>query len=204
MLLFGQQNLSGSTDKIRVYSISAVAGTGGTTFTQSLTASLTLSGSVSKFVNKVVVGSLTATSNLFRVVSKGVVGILTSTGALIKHTSTRMAGSITTSAGPVTGGIFAQSAAGSITLSSILTDAVTFVRSYGSVITLSGALAKPVYKLLTGTIALVGSVFKLITKVTFTASLTLVGALSAFSFTPTPGGVISKGIRFMRKFIGRR
>ena len=166
---------------------------------------MTLAGVLSRAVNKTVVGTLTTTSNLFRQVSKQVTSSITTVGALVKHTFTKMAGSVTTSAGPVTGGIFAQSASGSITLSSVLTDAVTFVRSYGSSITLSGTLAKPVYKLLTGSIALVGSVFKLVTKVAFTASMTLTGALSAFSFTPgVGGGVLGRGLRFMRKFIGRR
>lgn len=158
----------------------------GTAYMQSVLGSLTLSGLISRRTNKLAVGSTTTS------------------GAITRHTSTREQGSITTSAGPVVGGNFAQSASGSITLSSVLTDAVTFVRSYGSVINLSGALAKPVSKILRGTIALVGSVFKLVTKATFTASMTIAGALSAFSFTPGGGGVLGRGLRFMRKFIGRR
>ncbi|CAB4139617.1 hypothetical protein UFOVP336_66 [uncultured Caudovirales phage] len=203
-MLLLQQNLA-ATNKVRIYALSVTASAGGVTYNQSLSATLTLSGTVSRVVNKVVSGVVTTSSTLLKNISKGVVGALTATGTLIKNTATRIAGSITTSAGPVTGGIFAQSASGSITLSSVLTDAVTFVRSYGSSITLSGTLAKPVYKLLTGSIALVGSVFKLVTKVAFTASMTLTGALSAFSFTPgVGGGVLGRGLRFMRKFIGRR
>lgn len=133
-----------------------------------------------------------------------ITGTITFSGLLAKHTSTTKQSSITTSAGPVVDGNFSQAATGSITVSSILTDTVQFVRSYGSSITLSGAIAKPVYKLLTGSIALVGNIYKAITKAAFTASLTVAGALSAFSFTPTVGGVLGRGLRFMRKFIGRR
>lgn len=160
---------------------------GGTTFNQSVSGSLTLS-------------SLLSRSTLFNIVSS-----ITTSSTVVKHTSTAMSGSCTTSAGPVAGGSFAQSAAGSITLTSVLTDAVTFVRTYGSVVTLSGALAKPVYKLLVGSIVLTATLLKHTIKATFTAALNLSSVLSAFSFTPGPGGgAVGRGLRFLRRFIGRR
>lgn len=178
---------------------------GGTTFDQSVSGSLTLSSTLLKNTLFNVVGSITSAGSITKLTSFNTTGSCLTNSALVKYTSTSMNGSITTSAGPVTGGSFNQSAAGSITLTSVLTDAVTFVRTYGSIVTLSGVLAKPVYKLLVGSIALTATLLKHTIKATFTAALNLSSVLSAFSFTPGPGGgAVGRGLRFLRRFIGRR
>lgn len=137
--------------------------------------------------------------------NQSVSGSLTTTSTLIRDISKGFASSITLSAGPVTGGQFAQSASGSITLTSSIADAITFVRAYSSSISLSGSLAKPVMKILTGSLTLSGALVKNIIKGTFSSLITIASSLSSFKVTPAPsGGVLTRGIRFMRKFLGRR
>lgn len=158
---------------------------------------------------KTILGTLNISSVQIRDVLVNRVGNISLFGSPLKHTTTSTkVGSITTASNLVGGGAgvtFNQNTSGSITLTSILTDAVTFVRSWSSQIMLSGAIAKPVSKLLSGVITLTGAVSKLITKAKFIASLTLSGIATGFGFTPSPGGgALSRGIRFMRKFIGRR
>lgn len=132
---------------------------------------------------------------------------ITLSSTVAKQTQTRKTGSITTSAGPVVSGNFNQATTGFITLTGALSDAVTYVRAYASSITLVGGLVKPVNKVLRGTITVAGAIVRRITKATFAASLTLSSTLSSFYFVPGAGGLgnlARRGLRFMRKHIGRR
>lgn len=171
---------------IRVYSVKAEAAVGGTTYNQSILGSINPQSNLFKFTNKIVTASATISGAVRKGITKSAItGVITASGFL------------------GLGGILSFAATGSITMSGSLSDAVTYIRNYSSQINLSGGFAKSILKPLSGVLTLVGNSFKGMFKL-FTSSLTLSGIASGFKFTPSAGGVITRGIRFMRKFLGRR
>lgn len=152
---------------------------------------------------KSISGSITSAGAFVRLVGKQLAGTTTSVGSAIKETSVFKTASITPASSVSSGGTLAQSVSGSITISGVLTDAVNYVRSYASSITLTGGLVNAISKMLSGTISLTGSVYKGM-YVALSGAITALGSLSTFKFTPTIGERVNRGMRFLRRFIGRR
>jgi hypothetical protein len=100
-------------------------------------------------------------------------------------------------------GTFGKLNTGVFTSSGILTDAVTYSRVYSSTLAMAGTLVKRVFKNVGGILQTLGNVYKQM-YVRITGVVTFSGSASGFPFTPSVSSFVTKGIRFMRKFIGRR
>ena len=204
-MILWQLNLQ-STDKIRVYNVSATVGvSSGTTYFQNIAGSLSIQGQISRLVGKSLAGNATLLSgNIFRITSKTLLASSTISASVGKFTSKgSFAGSIVATGVVMVGGTLSFTATGSITMTSILSDAVTYVRAYGSTITLSGNPFRLIAKSVGGVLALTGDAYKRMF-VFIQSSISALGALATFKFTPGPGSILARGMRFMRKFIGRR
>ena len=159
---------------------------GGNLFLQSLSSSITAAGGISKLTDKKVFAVTPISGSINRFTNK-----------------TPLVGQISTSSNLSEGAGISYSTSGSITTTGSIRTAATFVRNYASQIVLTGGLVKSISKLLTGSISLTGSAFKGLYKL-ITGIISLSGSVSSFKFTPAPGGLINRGMRFMRRFIGRR
>lgn len=153
--------------------------------------------------NQSISGSVTSSGVIARLINRTLAGTSTGSGSVNKQTSTTMASSITPSSDLAGSGSLAQSVSGSITVSGVLSNAATYVRSYASSITLSGGLVNAISKMLSGTIILTGNVYKGMSLL-LSGTITALGNLTAFKFTPTIGERVNRGMRFLRRFIGRR
>lgn len=172
-----------------------------------------------------IVGSLTGSGYILRQTNRLVVGSSTGSNTLNKHTTKTSGGSSTPSGSGVPNVGASQNTSGSITLVGSLANAVTYVRNYASqiissgslsaafsglylqtisgIITAAGAVSKSVSRLVTGSMTLTSALYRHITR-TLSSTITGIGNLSAFKFVPTVGGLVNRGMRFMRRFIGRR
>jgi hypothetical protein len=177
----------------------------GTTYFQNIAGSLSIQGQISRLVGKSLAGNATLLSgNIFRITSKTLLASSTISASVGKFTSKgSFAGSIVATGVVMVGGTLSFTATGSITMTSILSDAVTYVRAYGSTITLSGNPFRLIAKSVGGVLALTGDAYKRMF-VFIQSSISALGALATFKFTPGPGSILARGMRFMRKFIGRR
>lgn len=203
---FAANLVAGATQYIKdLVSSLSISGAITKSTSKSFGGSLTLAGALAatKTFIRALGGSITAAGSLSKSTAKNVAGSITKVGSVIKSTAKAFTGSTTVSATPVVGMGASANLSGSITLSSVLSDAVTFVRNYGSQIVLSGGMAKAISKLVGGSISMVGNAFKGMYKV-LTSSITMSSIVSGFKFTPEEGGALARGLRFMRRFIGRR
>lgn len=153
---------------------------------QSLSSSVVLTSVISKSTNRLFISSSTLSSGVNKFTNK-----------------TTFPSQITTSSSLTEGAGISYSTSGSITISGIVNKSATFVRSYASQIILNGGLVKSIRKVLTGSISLSGRALKGLYKF-ISGSISLSGILTSFKFTPVPGGMLERGMRFMRRFIGRR
>lgn len=180
--------------------ISFTAAAGGTTFTQSLSGSLTSSGALAKRTNKPLSGSLTSsgaiakrigktfsgsvtstgTLSVTKVVLLALAGTLTASGTLLRRTGKGLTGSITPT-GTVTRSLV-RTLAGSATPAGAVTRRTA--KSVAGSVTSSGTLAKTVGKALAGTLTAAGALIKRTAK-------TLAGSTTAAGSVTTQGGTVT-------------
>lgn len=163
-----------------------VSVTGGSNYFQSLSSSIVLSGVISKSIDKQTTAVLIVEGSQKKDTAKSAFNGVVQAASVLSE-----------------GSNLAYNATGSITPSGLVNSSATFVRNYLSQITLNGGLVRSISKLLTGSISLTGFAFKGLFKF-ISGSISISGILNSFKFTPTPGGLINRGMRFMRRFIGRR
>lgn len=184
-------------------STSFTTSSGGTQYNQSISGSLSLAGALIRQISRLTVGATTLVGSLVKQTNARRTSSITTSSILNRETYKRYAGSITLSGAPNPSTGLAQTTSGSLTLSGVVQRAATYLRFYASSITTVGGLVRSTSKRVGGTLSLAGSAFKGMF-VALTASITAFGAATGFKFTPTVGGVFQRGIRFIRRFVGRR
>lgn len=148
-------------------------------------------------------GSVTGTGSISKLTQRNITGSSTFSNILNKHTTRIILGSMSSSGDPNPTSGISQSISGSVSVSGSILTQVLFVRSYNSIIQPTGGLVKAIDKLLSGVLTLTGSAYKGLFKF-ISGTFTLSGTVNGLKFTPTTGRIIDRGMRFMRKFIGRR
>lgn len=201
-LLMASQSPSALYEPLKIY-IPFQAPAGGTNYTQSVSGVITSSGGLVRTTYKFPVGSVTSSGVISKVISTSKVGSITSSGAVNKSTTKTYSGSTTPSAALATSTGLEQTNTGSITATGALSRAVTFVRYYSSSITLVGTYVRAISITLAGSITAQGSAFKSTLR-RLVGSITGAGSVSGFKFTPSVGGTLSRTLRSLRNFIGRR
>ena len=175
----------------------------GNSYTFSVNGVLTPTGTLVRQTGKLSTGVVPLFGNPIKQTNATRTGSTSTTGGVNKLTNKRYSGSSTTVGNltPSTG--LDQSVNGSITTSGVLTTAATFTRFYDSSITTTGSIVRSVAKRVGGTLSLTGSAFKRMF-VALASSIAAFGVATGFKFTPVASGVFQRGMRFIRRFIGRR
>jgi hypothetical protein len=153
------QRRSYTDRRIATFAAQAV---GGSTFTASLSGSVTASGALAKQVNKAFAGSSTATGALAKLAAKALAGSSTGSGAIAKLVSKALAGSSTPSGALSLIRAVLISLGGSVTASGALAKSVG--KSVAGSITPAGSLAKSCAKALAGSVTAAGVLAKVIAK----------------------------------------
>jgi len=155
------------------------SGGGGTTYNQSASGSITVSGLVVKQTNKTPTGSITPAGAIVKSTLRKLVGSITGAGAIVRSTARNLAGSITGSGAVQSAAAFFKSVGGSITAA-------------GALVTELIEGAQTFFQTVTGSITAAGSVLRAVTlQKAVSGSLTAAGALVATLIPFVPGLVRS-------------
>lgn len=181
---------AGSSDiKIRAIGVVAVSETDSTVYTQSISGAISAVGALTKSIYRVLSGTFTQSGSLVANVSlsQSFSGVVTMSGALL------------------TAATYVRSYASQIISSGSLNAAFSgiYLQALAGTITAVGAVSKNVSRFIGRSVTLTNTLYKDITR-TLSSTLTGVGSVSGFQFVPTVGGLVNRGMRFMRRFIGRR
>lgn len=169
------------------------AGGGGTTYTQTVTGSITPSGSLTRTISKALSGAVTATGTITRTIRKALGGAVAASGAVTKTISKAFSGAIT-AAGTVTERLVVTLAlSGSITATGSLSRTIRKLAA-GS-ITAVGALTKKTSKALSGTVTATGALTKKVSK-TLVGAITATGSLAELMIVTlaTAGSITAAGV----------
>jgi hypothetical protein len=198
----------GSRIRKRAESAGGPASSAGTTFTQSLSGSVTLTGVLVGKALKALTGAVTSAGTLTKQTQTTKTGVVTPTGVLTKQDRpANLTGAVTPSGTlvkrtnkPLVGGVTPSGAlvgkalkalVGAVTPTGVLTKLVLLANKTGTV-TLTGVLAKAFVKSLTGSVTLSGSFLARANKA-LTGTVTLTGSLTKKTIRALTGSVTLSG-----------